>query len=177
MSLFLVGGGYDDSLVEVYDELVSQARHHNADAPSAVVVAGPPSESADHATVIGVSFASSADAAPFSFDWGAQAVNANAMTAHEIVAAPVNFFIALPPWQMSERYLPDRPQVLGRPSARGRESEGRPRHGTDEALSFSVPRSQRSVIAPGDAAEHHAFAHVAGTLVVPSPYGAELASG
>ena len=49
MSLFLVGGGYDDSLVEVYDEFVSQARHHNADAPIAVVVAGPPSESADHA--------------------------------------------------------------------------------------------------------------------------------
>ena len=45
MSLFLVGGGYDDSLVEVYDEFVSQARHHNADAPIAVVVAGPPSES------------------------------------------------------------------------------------------------------------------------------------
>ncbi len=39
MSLFLVGGGYDDSLVEVYDEFVSQARHHNADAPIAVVVA------------------------------------------------------------------------------------------------------------------------------------------
>ena len=49
MSLFLVGGGYDDSLVEVYDEFVSQARHHNADAPIALVVAGPPSESADHA--------------------------------------------------------------------------------------------------------------------------------
>lgn len=49
MSLFLVGGGYDDSLVEVYDEFVSQARHHNANAPVAVVVAGPASESADHA--------------------------------------------------------------------------------------------------------------------------------
>ncbi|MDO4412343.1 cyanophycinase [Cutibacterium sp.] len=49
MSLFLVGGGYDDSLTEVYDEFVSQARHHNADAPIAVVVAGPASESADHA--------------------------------------------------------------------------------------------------------------------------------
>ena len=49
MSLFLVGGGYDDSLVEAYDKFVSQARHHNADAPIAVVVAGPPSESADHA--------------------------------------------------------------------------------------------------------------------------------
>ena len=49
MSLFLVGGGYDDSLVEVYDEFVSQARHHNVDAPIAVVVAGPASESADQA--------------------------------------------------------------------------------------------------------------------------------
>ena len=49
MSLFLVGAGYDDSLVEAYDKFVSQARHHNADAPIAVVVAGPPSESADHA--------------------------------------------------------------------------------------------------------------------------------
>ena len=33
MSLFLVGGGCDDSLSEVYDEFVSQARHHNANAP------------------------------------------------------------------------------------------------------------------------------------------------
>ena len=49
MSLFLVGGGCDDSLSEVYDEFVSQARHHNANAPVAVVVAGPASESADHA--------------------------------------------------------------------------------------------------------------------------------
>ncbi|MGK2310487.1 cyanophycinase [Cutibacterium sp. V970] len=49
MSLFLVGGGYDDSLVEVYDEFVSQARHHNADAPIAVVVTGPASESAAEA--------------------------------------------------------------------------------------------------------------------------------
>ncbi|GAE76756.1 hypothetical protein JCM18918_2576 [Cutibacterium acnes JCM 18918] len=35
--------------MEAYDKFVSQARHHNADAPIAVVVAGPPSESADHA--------------------------------------------------------------------------------------------------------------------------------
>lgn len=49
MSFFLVGGGYDESLTDVHDEFVQQARQHDPEAPVVVVVAGPASESADHA--------------------------------------------------------------------------------------------------------------------------------